>query len=246
MPQYTCPSCKTVLKRDQPLPAGKKLKCPRCETIFGPSATASKPKKDDDEDRNPYAVQIDKDDDERMKAEKERAAQGLVKDRFKKSKRGPAGKEVVRPSNFLLASGVFNCAVALIAFAIGGGTLVFWDFFYTEGSSKPPPGVKYSDWEAKRKAGEVKMTDEERTEKIIERSIIMGVATFVFIMGSLICVGAFKMRTLESRAWAIAGSIISIVCGFLLIQLLIGIWCLVVLNNDLVKDGFEEEPPPEV
>ena len=184
MPQYTCPTCKTVLKRDQPLPAGKKIKCPKCDTVFGPPAPKAVAKKDDDDDRNPYAVKKDEAADENMRAELERAAKGLVQDRFKKSKRGPASKEVVRPSNFLMASGVFNCTVALIGFAIGGGTLVFWDFFYAEGPTKPPPGVKYSDWEAQRKTGQIKMSDEERTEKIIERCIIMAISTFVFIMGA--------------------------------------------------------------
>jgi len=249
MPQYTCPSCNAVLKREQPLPAGKKLRCPKCETVFAPpvpKVAGKVQKKDDDEDRNPYAVKQDEDIDQRKREDMERAAEGFVRDRFKKSKRGPASKEVVRPSNFLLASGVFNCTLALITFLIGGGTLVFWDFFYSEGSSTPPPGVKYSEWEAQRKAGQVKMSDEERAAKIIERSIIMAIATFYFIMGAIICVGAYKMRTLESRGWGIAGAIVSILTGILFIQLLVGIWCIVVLNNQLVKDGFAEEKPPEV
>ena len=90
------------------------------------------------------------------------------------------------------------------------------------------------------------MSAEEKAAKIIERSIIMAIAAFYFIMGSIICVGAYKMRTLESRGWGFAGAIVSIITGILFIQLLVGIWCIVVLNNQLVKDGFEEEKPPEV
>src|SRR3979490_2069455 len=100
MPQYTCPKCKAVLKRDQPLGAGKKLKCPKCAAIFGPPAkSAAQPGADEDDDRNPYAVKKDEAADEKMRDELERAAQGLIKDRFKKSKRGPASREVVRPSH---------------------------------------------------------------------------------------------------------------------------------------------------
>src|SRR5713226_1407455 len=214
MPQYPCPKCKAVLKRDQPLPPGKKLRCPKCANVFAPAGAAKADAKEED-DRNPYTVIQEKEDDEAMKAEKERAAHGLVKDRYKKSKRGPALKEVVRPSNFLLASGVLNCTLAVILFVIGVGTLVFWDFFYVEGSSKPPEGVKYAEWEAQQKAKGVKgLEGEEKTAKIIERSIIASIAVFIFIAGSLICVGAFKMRSLESYGWGMAGSIICILFGF--------------------------------
>src|SRR2546430_2009719 len=108
MPQYTCPKCTTTLKRAEPLAAGKKIRCPRCETVFAPdgagaakAAVAAKAKSEE-EDRNPYTVVEEKAEDEALKEEKERAARGLVKDRYKKSKRGPALKEVVVPSNFLL------------------------------------------------------------------------------------------------------------------------------------------------
>src|SRR5437660_11130287 len=30
----TCPGCKTVLKSKSPVPDGKKLKCPKCNTYF--------------------------------------------------------------------------------------------------------------------------------------------------------------------------------------------------------------------
>src|SRR5579859_3280717 len=116
MPQYSCPKCKAMLKRDQPLPPGKKLRCPKCSNIFAPPTAAETTAKAEEDDRNPYTVMEDKGEDEAMKAEKERAAKGLIKDRYKKSKRGPALKEVVRPSNFLLASGVLNCTFAIILF----------------------------------------------------------------------------------------------------------------------------------
>src|SRR5258708_3325721 len=129
MPQYPCPKCKAVLKRDQPLPPGKKLRCPKCANVFAPGGVADKADKSEEDDPNPYAVIQEKEEDEAMKAEKERAAQGLVKDRYKKSKRGPALKEVVRPSNFLLASGVINCTAAIVLFVIGIFPLVFRDFY---------------------------------------------------------------------------------------------------------------------
>src|SRR5437763_617632 len=149
MPQhYPCPKCKAVLKRDQPLEAGKRIRCPKCKEVFAPVAAQSATVgKSDEDDRNPYAVVEEKGEDEAIKAEKERAAHGLVKDRYKKSKRGPALKLVVVPSNFLLADGVSSCITALVGFIIGIGPLVFWDFYYVEVGGKPPEGMKYADWE---------------------------------------------------------------------------------------------------
>ena len=36
MHSYTCPKCKTILKRQEPVPPGKKMKCPKCQKIFAP------------------------------------------------------------------------------------------------------------------------------------------------------------------------------------------------------------------
>lgn len=258
MHQYTCPSCEAVLKRQEPLPAGKKLRCPKCETVFDPAPTkiTTKPKAaaatpapgakkayvDDDDDRNPYTVMKEVDEDEKMKAEKERAAQGLIRDRFKKSARGPATKEVVRPANFMLGAGVFVCVVALVGFLIGLFPLVFQDFYSQQ--TKPPPGMKYAEWEEKRKQNNVKMSPEEWNALVIQSSILMGASVFYFALGGVICTGAFKMRTLESLTWAWIGTIVCLAAGGIL--LIIGIWCMLTLNNPIVKAGFAEEKPPDV
>src|SRR3954469_3319437 len=100
MHQYTCPKCKTILKRQEPVPEGKKIKCPKCETIFAPAVSASAKARDEEEEysRNPYAVAEDKEEEDTARAEKQRAAMGIVKDRYKKSKRGPAQAKVVQPA----------------------------------------------------------------------------------------------------------------------------------------------------
>ena len=48
MPKYRCPECESVLRREQPVPAGKKIKCPKCETVF-----AAKPLRDEGEEPAP-------------------------------------------------------------------------------------------------------------------------------------------------------------------------------------------------
>jgi predicted Zn finger-like uncharacterized protein len=34
MPSYSCPECGAVIKSANPIPAGKKVKCPKCATVF--------------------------------------------------------------------------------------------------------------------------------------------------------------------------------------------------------------------
>jgi len=257
MHQYTCPSCHVILRREQPVPAGKKIRCPKCETVFAPhedkvtakaapaaapAAVAAKPKPvDEDNDRNPYAVKFDEEAEDAMREEKERAAQGLIRDRFKKSKRGPAMREVVRPANFMLAAGVLISILAVVGFIAGMFPLVFQDSF----DPPKPPGMKYSEWEEKLKHdGPRKWSDEEWNALVIQRSIIMGIAALYFVIGACICVGGFKMRTLESYTWAWIGTVLCLLFGSLL--LVVGIWCVMVLSNQAVKDGFAEEAPPEV
>ena len=244
MHQYTCPSCNVVLKRDQPVPAGKKIKCPKCGTVFdaGETKMTAKPtaaarpagKKDDESDRNPYVFRRDEEEEEQMKADKERAAKGLIKDRFKKSKRGPASRELVRPSNFLMAAGVGNCILALAGFVVAMFPLVFSDFY----APKPKEGQKYAEVEKQKKP---EMSDEDWNALVIERSLMMVGCVFYFVWGAIVCVGANKMGDLDSYTWAWVGSIMG-----LLTCLPIGIWCVMVLNNPTVKDGFTEEKPPDL
>ncbi len=92
MHQYTCPKCKTVLKREQPVAEGKKIKCPKCANIFAAildakaeHVKAGKSKLEED-DRNPYAVVNEEEEDDKMRQEKQRAAMGLVRDRFEKQR----------------------------------------------------------------------------------------------------------------------------------------------------------------
>src|SRR5262245_50724951 len=40
---YTCPKCRVVLKTNNPLPAGKAVKCPKCANVFSPGGSGLKP-----------------------------------------------------------------------------------------------------------------------------------------------------------------------------------------------------------
>src|SRR5438876_1772157 len=45
MPVYPCPECGAQLRPANPVAPGKKLRCPKCETVFAVPAAATKEKK---------------------------------------------------------------------------------------------------------------------------------------------------------------------------------------------------------
>src|SRR5262245_42784453 len=98
MPVYPCPECGAQLRPANPVPPGKKLKCPKCETVFAPAAAAkAKPVKpaappkaaapaDGDDDRGSYLLANDNVTEAHEKARA--TAFDPIKDRFEKSARG--------------------------------------------------------------------------------------------------------------------------------------------------------------
>lgn len=250
MYQYTCPSCKVVLKRQEPIPAGKKIKCPKCEHIFAvpattgqrttaaaaakgpegnsPKAATTKPAQDDDDwSKNPYRVITDAEEDDTVKAEKQRAAAGIVLDRFKKSKRGPALAKVVVPSNIMLATGIILGAISIIAFIVGLFPIVFKSY--------------YLDTPEFKKLSESQL-EEEWQKIVVTRVIIMVGAACSLIYAGIICVGAFKMRTLESYTWAMIAAVLTTFS----VAFIVGLWNIVTLRDKAVIEGFAEEPPPPI
>jgi uncharacterized Zn finger protein (UPF0148 family) len=282
MHQYTCPKCKTVLKREQPVSEGKKIKCPKCENIFAPSAAItakaggkSGKSKDEDDDRNPYAVVKEEKEEEKMKEAKQRAAMGLVADRFEKSARGPAISVIVRPASYLIGAGILTCALSMAALFIGIWPLVFAEF-YKEGPNNP-----------KLSAREKAAQGEADFEAIQTRSIIfIAVSPFTFAFGALVCVGALKLRAIESYPWAMVGAVMALIAapgnggavfwlfyylakvffvdtmgfdtGFAMMiaalpaglavvfTLVSGIWAIVAMTNEKVKEAFEEEKEGDI
>src|SRR5690349_21751319 len=117
MPKYQCPECDAIIKRAEPIPAGKKMRCPKCEHVFKaqalpedappPPVPSSTPKTfdDDEEEGDPtYVVIKDKQDEDR-----EEVNYGSLRDKFAKSNIGPAMFITVTPSNWLLRLGLLTC-----------------------------------------------------------------------------------------------------------------------------------------
>src|SRR5262249_20310934 len=145
MPKYQCPECEAVLRRAEAIAPGKKIKCPKCEAVFpakalpedepapaaaegaqtygvaGAKAEAPpKPPLDDDENSDPYRVIRETGQDN-----KPEIYLGSLRDRFAKSKIGPAMYKTVIPSNWLLRLGLFTCIVAVIYFIVALFPIIF-------------------------------------------------------------------------------------------------------------------------
>lgn len=249
MPKYQCPECQAVLRRAEAIPLGKKIRCPKCEIVFAakpmaeeepilqagyavagvtaPPPPKPKPAVDEDEDGNPYGV---------IKEEEGARPEihlGSLRDRFAKSAIGPAMYKTVVPSNWLLRLGLFSCVVAVCTFAFGVFPIIFCEATPLRPFIRP-------------------------------RVNIMLQATVMFILGSIMCTGASKMHDLTSYPLAIIGSIMSvfiyvpigIFMALLLLVMfgplglipvvidgglsLVGIWCIIVLLNPAVREGFRE------
>lgn len=139
--KFKCPECKAVFTPraetlafkddDPPGKAGKKPKPVTAKVTAAPPAPASPPpppgKYDDLEaDTTSYTVVKESEEEERL-ASKNKPVVGAIRDRFKKSARGPAAALLVTPSNLLLAQGSLTCLFGLAAIIVGAWPLVFTD-----------------------------------------------------------------------------------------------------------------------
>src|SRR5262249_9639873 len=211
MHSYTCPKCKTILKRQEPVPAGKKMKCPKCQKIFAPDAIKSQ---EDDYETNPYMVLEDQEQEDLLREEKQRAAMGRVKDPYKKSARGPALAKCVQPGGWLLTAGVILGFICVATFVIGIFPIAFKSFYLDSPKyQQMDPASLQMAWD----------------EIVVERIIIMSGGVVGFVFAALITVGGYKMRTLESYGWSMTGAIICTLMGGIFI--VIGIWALITLRD---------------
>jgi hypothetical protein len=267
MPVYPCPECGAQLRPANPVPAGKKLRCPKCQHIFAPAGTAKAAAKaapavqpmapaeetyglsQHEEAHNPEAA---------------RNAFDPIKDRFKLSARGPALILVVKPSTALLATGCLICAMA-----IAGSMYAVWPMIFKIEDTKPPDKMAKFRPPEKTDRHFKDMTPDEYTE----HWWILAGSVFQFGWGAVVCAGASKMHALETYPLALIGSVMSFVGPFVplgisaLIYALepkndsnwlilpavlmlggtvpISFWCVSTLRNKKVLAGFQEEKPDE-
>jgi DNA-directed RNA polymerase subunit M/transcription elongation factor TFIIS len=154
MPSYICPECNAKVRSEKEAKPGQVFECPSCEAEFTPRAETikfaddddDKPKKsktkapkaaaapppppppalDDDGDPMTYGVAQESEDEKRL-AEKNKPTFGAVKDKFKKSARGPAAALLVTPANLMLAQGGLLAIFGLTATILG-----IWPLWFTD------------------------------------------------------------------------------------------------------------------
>ena len=198
MPKYICPECQTVIRREEPVPEGKKLRCPECDSVFKPKATApakeraqqkqaapqkpaapaktkASPPPEEEEEGGTYGF-VHEDEIKKGKKDAPVKFEDLRK-KFPKSKIGPALALTVRPSNWMLFIG----AVMVIA---GIATLVygFWPLVY---SNNPPTG-----------------------SRVTQRIIMMVSGVFTSCLFAFVCYCASCMHDLVSPPLCWAGALL--------------------------------------
>jgi hypothetical protein len=233
-----CPECEAVLKRTQPVPSGKKIKCPKCEFIFlakalpgddeeeaeelvpkkkeSVAATAEPPKKTEEAKKKPYDDDDDEDSGgsytvkEEPKKENEEPAVKFedLRKKFPKSKRGPAMALTVLPSNFMMFLAILGALGN-----IGWFMRWLWPFVF---SYTPPTGNKATNY-----------------------VIFMCLMVVGFCINCMVAYGASKMHTLESIGWAWAATILCLVFHGPLGWIAGGL-SLATLKKPEVIEGFEE------
>jgi hypothetical protein len=270
MPIYPCPDCGTKLKPANPVPPGKKLRCPECGNVFAPAAAAAArpapppaaaPAGDDDE-AGSYGLVRD-DEGAKTTANINETVFSPIKDRFARSARGPALILVVRPSDWLLRTGVAICIAAVV-----GALWAIWPLIFKVEIVQPED--KMSKFRAPTNQGRrfKELTDEEWKE----RWLFLGGFVFQFAWGAVVCTGAAKMHSLESYPLAMIGSAMGMVgpgvpagiallndainsnepyyiflAGLLIVLpgVPIALWCLATLRKKEVIAGFQEEKPED-
>lgn len=135
--EFQCPKCEAifapraeVMKLADDGPAKKK---PKAKTNAAaapapaPPPPPPKPKSPfDDEDDSPYAVAKESEEEQQLAA-KNKPTFGAIRDRFKRSARGPAAALMVFPSNLLVGQGALTAIVGLGMIVNGAWPLIFTD-----------------------------------------------------------------------------------------------------------------------
>ena len=136
--EFQCPACQHVfVPRAEVIkfaagdePARKKAK-PKAKAAPVPAAAPPPPPPpksmtDDDEDDSPYSVVQESEEEQRL-ANKNKPTFGAIRDKFKRSARGPAAAILVLPSNLLIGQGALTAVVGLGMIVNGAWPLIFTD-----------------------------------------------------------------------------------------------------------------------
>jgi hypothetical protein len=227
-----CPGCRRALTVPDAL-RGKMVRCPKCQVTFaaedapeaddGPvvvarhRTTIRAPRYEEPEYDEPEPRYEDEDDDYEDRPR-----------RRKRSRRTRARDAVAGPAIALMAMGLFSVFVSL---GLSGYALT--NVMTAEIEAPPPqPGMTLQEVHQSRRAFDVGAR--------IGMGGCIGVPALMALPGALIALGANQMRTLGSYGFAMTAAFLAVLpcqpCCVL--GLPFGIWALVTLNDEEVKDAF--------
>ena len=249
---YTCPNpdCRASLTTAAPVPAGKRVKCPKCQEAFVPvpagaddpppapkgtfsfkdeptkpgakPAKAAKPAKPESPKPGPAAKpnRFAEDDEDPESVKKGYGVVQETKEEQDEAKRNKPTFGSLETKHKRSARGP---AVALLV--MPANLLTF------EGLLTGVAGVAIfviGIWP-------LVFNDAAPGDEEIEEAIIwMALGVLTFAWGATICFGASQMQELASYLWSMVGAVMGI------LPLLVGIYAVVMLQNPKVKAGFEE------
>lgn len=243
---YTCPNsnCGVTLKTANPVPAGKKVKCPKCQQMFAPVPPAAsggaaggtfKFADGDDPKKKPTPkpssppptasnnparkMAEEEEDDESIKK-----GYGVVRETEEELEKAEAAKikfgDKIEDKYKKSARGPATALLVMPANLLTGEgllTAVGGLMMFVVGMWP----LAFND---------APPGDEETEEAVL--MMLLGFMTFFW--GALICFGASQMQELKSYLWAMMGAVMGI------LPLLVGIYAIIMLQNPTVKAGFEE------
>ena len=237
---YKCPNadCGVTLNTPTPVPAGKRVKCPKCTQMFAPvpesngaAPAAGTFKFADDQAKKPAPAAAPppapkphkKPEEEEESNESIKKGYGVVQESQEELEKAEEAKVKFEKVEDKYKKSARGPAIALLVMpanlltAEGLLTCVFALVVFVTGMwplafNDAPPS-------------------EEETEEAIMQMLL---GCLMFFWGSMICFGASKMAELGSYLWAMMGAVLGV------LPLLVGIYAIIMLQNPKVKEGFEE------
>ncbi len=244
---YTCPNsdCRAILKTANAVPAGKRVKCPKCQEAFvpvpeEPVAAPAGPgtfKFADDEGKKPaetpaapasvpsvpkktqWQEEIENEEDD----ESIKRGYVVVQETEEEKKQSADVKVKFGSVEDKYKKSARGPAIALLVMPS--------NLLTAEGLITAAGGMLMfvvGMWPLA--FNDAPAGDEETEEAIM--MMLLGCLTFLW--GAVICFGASQMQELGSYMWAMLGAVMGI------LPLLVGIFALIMLTNPKVKAGFEE------
>ena len=238
---YKCPKCSATLKLGNPVPAGKKIKCPKCENIFAPVgaeaagnpphpplgkggrggvvAPTAKPKLDDEEETGggTYGLIKDEPSPETKKEAEEDQDKGEGKRGKKKDKsqKGAVRKKAAAQAICQKPSNHMLATASFMCVSCLLSVMVgLWPVLFT--------------------------TNKKWTVSLIGMDVpvlvLIPLIVGAFLYNGLIAVGAVKMQSAESYRSAMLGAMLTVIPGSWLLAIPALYWYYTFLNTILTGD----------